>query len=116
MATATPTKKPAKKPAPTALDHLQKAAKDLDKARDVASREARTTIDDALAKVREAAEDVRERARDQAGEWQEALERAGEEMRVELGRRAVRAQSSPEALKQLSAEIRKRKAELTPAP
>jgi hypothetical protein len=60
-----------------------------------------------------AADDLRHRGQDQAGDWQQTLEHAGEDLRVELGRRGVRAQSSPEALKDLAGEIRKRQAELT---
>ncbi len=42
------------------------------------------------------------------------LERAGDDIRRELGVVAVKAQTSPEALKAMSAEIRKRKAEIAP--
>lgn len=101
-----------KKHTATTLDHLQHAAKDLDKARGQAGQDVATNIDAALTRIHEAADDVRHRAQDQAGEWQEALEHASDDLRVELGRRGIRAQSSPEALKELSGEIRKRQAEL----
>ncbi len=94
------------------LDHLQHAAKELDKARGQASHDVGHNIDAALTRIRDAADDVRHRAEDQAGSWQETLEHAGDDLRVELGRRGVRAQSSPEALKELTGEIRKRHAEL----
>lgn len=42
------------------------------------------------------------------------LERAGDDIRRELGLIAVKAQTSPEALKEMAAEIRKRKAEIVP--
>lgn len=42
------------------------------------------------------------------------LERAGDDIRRELGLVAVKAQTSPEALKAMAAEIRKRKAEIAP--
>lgn len=101
-----------KKHTASTLDHLQHAAQDLDKARAQATQDVRQGIDDALARIREAAQDVRTRAEDQSGEWQDALEHASDEMRVELGRRGVRAQSSPAALKELAGEITQREAEL----
>ncbi len=94
------------------LDHLQHAATELDKAREQANHDVAHNIDAALTRIREAADDVRHRAQGQAGDWQEALEHASDDLRVELGRRGVRAQSSPEALKELAGEIRKRQAEL----
>ncbi len=94
------------------LDHLQHAVKELGKARGQAGHDVAHNIDAALTRIREAADDVRHRAKDQAGDWQDTLEHAGEDLRVELGRRSVRAQSSPEALKELAGEIRKRQAEL----
>lgn len=107
MATAT-----TKQQTASTLDHLQHAAQDLDKARARASSDVREGIDAALGKIREAAEGVRGRAHDQTGEWQDALEHANDEMRVELGRRGVRAQSSGDALDALSGEITKRRAVL----
>lgn len=94
------------------LDHLQHAAKELDEARGQAGHDAVSNIDSALKRVRDAAADVRHRAQDQAGDWQETLEQAGDDLRLELGRRGVRAQTSPEALAELSGEITKRQAEL----
>lgn len=43
-----------------------------------------------------------------------ARERASDDIRRELGLVAVKAQTSPEALKAMAAEIRKRKAEIAP--
>ena len=99
----------------TTLDHLQHAAKDLDKARGQAGQDVVHSIDAALKRIREAADDVRHRAQDQAGDWQETLEHAGDDLRVELGRRGVRAQSNPDALEELREEISKRRAELVAA-
>ena len=45
-------------------------------------------------------------------DWQRALERAGDDLREQLGIMAVRVQTTPEALTAMAAEIRKRKAEL----
>ena len=93
-------------------DRLKDAVEDLDKARDQAGQQAKESIDSAIARIREAASELGDKARDQTAEWQTALESAGDDVLRELGRRAVRAQRSPAALKDLSDEIRRRKAEL----
>lgn len=97
---------------PTTSDRLKDAVQDLDKARDEAGQQAKESIDSAIARIREAASELGDKARDQTAEWQTALEGAGDDLLRELGRRAVRAQRSPAALKDLSDEIRRRKAEL----
>jgi methyl-accepting chemotaxis protein len=114
------TRKPPAKPAKTSLDHLQEAMADLEKARQAATGEIRASIDTAIERMRGIATDLRERAGDlgsRAGddtrEFEESLDRASEQLRVELGLRAIRAQDSVEALTKLSAEIRRRKAQLT---
>ena len=53
--------------------------------------------------------DLGSRAHDEAHEWQERLEHASDEARLELGRAAIRAQGTPEALTELAAEARRRK-------
>jgi hypothetical protein len=101
---ATATRKPAKKPAAkkqaakAPADYVQEAIGDVDRAND---------------RLRTLASDLRVRAEDEVRQFQSSLDRAGEQVRVELGRRAIRAQGSTQALTQLSSEIRKRKAELT---
>lgn len=109
---AKPQSKAAAHAEPTTADRLKDAVEDLDKARDQAGHQAKESIDSAIARIREAASEIGDRARDQTGEWQSALESAGDDLLRELGRRAVRAQRSPAALKDLSDEIRRRKAEL----
>lgn len=101
---------PARKP--TSLDYVQKAIEDLDKARKSAGEELRKTIDTAMERLRKATSDMRSRAGDEAADFEEVISRASEEVRRDLGRRAVHAQQTPEALTELSSEIRKRKAEL----
>lgn len=96
------------------MDRLQEAIRGLDRARDRAGDELRESIDTAVTRLRDVAGDLRKRAERQAGEWEDALDEAGEDVRRELGRRAVMAQQTPEALKEMSAAIRKRKAELAP--
>jgi uncharacterized protein YicC (UPF0701 family) len=117
----TTTTKPAKRTerAPTArrqpssLDYIQKALDDLDKARGRASDELRESIDSAIERLRHAASDLRSRAEDETSQWQQSLDRASEDVRRELGRRAVRAQRTPDALTELSTEIRKRRSQVS---
>ena len=113
MATATkkaPAPKPAKK---SSLDHLQHALDDLGRAREQAQHEARASIDSAMDRIRDARRDLATRARDEADDLQSRLDRASEEVRRELGRTAMRAQRSPEALTAMQAEIRARKRKLS---
>lgn len=54
-------------------------------------------------------------AREQVSDWRRSLDKASDDVRRELGILAVRAQSSPHALRAMSAEIRKRKTQITPS-
>ena len=114
MATATRTpERPARTPArakvaePGTLDFLQKALEDLNMAREHAQKDAQAGIDDATERIRAAVDDVRRRVRDEADELQTRLDHASEEARIELGRVVIRAQRTPEALTELSREIRR---------
>ena len=98
------------------MEHLQQASAEIDKARQEATGGVRRSLDSALDRLREVRGELRERAEDQTAEWQDALEQAPEKVRREMGRRAIRAQRTPEALEELSAEIRKSKADLEPPP
>lgn len=110
MATATKTAKRAAKPTETStLDYLQRALDDLDKARTHAQSDARTNIDAAVGRIRDAAQDLRSRASDEAREFEGRLESVSEDARRELGRMVIQAQRTPEALTELSSEIRRRK-------
>lgn len=110
----TTTHQPAKKQATMgSVEHLQEAIGEIDKARQSAQGEARGHLDRATDRLRTLASDMRERAGDEAHDFQSSLDRASEHLRIDLGLRAVRAQGSTEALTELSSEIRKRKAELT---
>ena len=114
-----PARKPAGKAAPsnghTPEEHLRHALDELGKARDRASGDIRSGIDTAIERTSEAMKHVGSDAQDQVSDWRRSLDRAGDDVRRELGILAVRAQSSPEALKAMSAEIRKRKAQITPS-
>jgi uncharacterized protein YicC (UPF0701 family) len=115
MPTTTPTKAARRTPArpePSSVEYIQQALADLDKARGRAGDELRVNVDHAVERLRKAATELRARAEDEASDWEGALERASEEMRRDLGRLAVRAQRTPEALTDMSTEIRKRRSQL----
>ena len=101
---------PAKHAEPGALDYLQRALEDLNRAREHAQRDAQSGIDDATERIRAAVEDVRKRVREEADELQTRLDHASDEARLELGRAVIRAQRTPEALTELAREIRHMKA------
>jgi len=104
--------RPATRQEKETVDHLQDALKDLSQARERAAEDVRDAIDAASDRVRGAVRRATDRAQDEAGDWRETLERAGEDLRRELGLLAVRAQDSPDALAAMAAEIRRRKAQL----
>lgn len=114
---ATPSALTAPKPAPpaprTSVDYLEDALKDLGKAREKGGKEIRASIDAAMERVREAVKELGSRSQDQVGEWQRTLDAAADDALRELGRRTIHAQRSPEALTELSAEIRKRRGQLS---
>ncbi len=101
-------------PAPrTSVDYLEEALKDLGKAREKGGKEIRASIDAAMERVRQAAKELGSRSQDQVGEWQKALDAAADDVLRELGLMTIRAQHSPEALTEFSAEIRKRRGHLS---
>lgn len=108
---AKPARRAAAKP-PSSLDYIQKALDDLDKARERASDELRTIIDHTVDRLRKATKDMRARAGGEAAEFEDMIDRASEDVRRDIGRRAVEAQQSPEALKEMASAIRKRQAEM----
>jgi hypothetical protein len=110
MATATKRTPPARRPSEkSTLDYLQHALEDLDHARAKAQQDARASIESAVERVRDAMKDLNSRAHDEAHDWEERLDHVSDEARLEFGRVAIRAQDTPEALTELSAEIRRRK-------
>jgi hypothetical protein len=107
----------------SAAEYLEKALDDLDRARQHAAEELRSTIDAAIGRSRDAldhlrldaedrAEQLKTRAADRATEWQRILEEASDDARRELGIRTVRAQRSYAALKAMSEEIKEQRKEL----
>jgi hypothetical protein len=107
------TTKPVKKPAgKSSIDFVQEALSDIDKARLSAQGEARAQLDRTTDRLKTLVTDLRERAGDELRDVESSLDRANEQVRVEIGLRAVRAQSSPEGLAKLAAAITTREAEL----
>lgn len=108
-------RKPAKADGRSPVDYLQGALDELSKARERAGGDIREGIDSAIERTRDAMKEAGSDAQTQVTDWRTSLEKASDEVRRELGVLAVRAQRSPEALRAMSAEIRKRKTELTPS-
>jgi uncharacterized protein YicC (UPF0701 family) len=114
MSTTTKSKAPAKtSPSTRSIDHLQDAIRDLDKARERAGAELRESLDAGIERLRDVMGDLRERAEHQASEFERMFDETTEDGRRELGRRAIMAQRSDAALKEMSATVRKRRSELS---
>jgi len=90
----------------TSADYLQDALDDLGKARDKGGEEVRASIEDAMERIRAASKDMRTR------DWPRTLGDAVEDVRREFGRLAVHAQRTPDAISELTREIRRRRDEL----
>ena len=97
----------------SAVDRLQQATGDVERMTERASGDLRKNLDDAVGRMRDIAADLRKRAEDEATDLERTLEEATEDVRREVGRRAVRAQGSLEALSEMSAEIRRRRSQLS---
>jgi polyhydroxyalkanoate synthesis regulator phasin len=93
-------------------DQVQKAIDDLRSAGEKATGDVRSRIDDAVSRLREATEGAGSKAQDQVSSWRETLDGATEDVRKELGKLAVKAQSSVEALDEISKEIDARRKSL----
>jgi hypothetical protein len=93
-------------------DQIQKAIDDLRSAGEKATGDVRSNIDSAVSRLREASEGATSRAQDQVGNWRDTLDKATEDVRKELGKLAVRAQSSVEALDEIAKEIDERRSAL----
>jgi polyhydroxyalkanoate synthesis regulator phasin len=97
-------------------DQVQKAIDDLRSAGEKATGDVRSRIDDAVSRLREATEGAGSKAQDQVSSWRETLDGATEDVRKELGKLAVKAQSSVEALDEISKEIDARRKSLGKPP
>ena len=96
----------------SSVEYVQQAMQDIDRARERAGVELRDSLDSALDRLRDVVGDLRTRAEHQASEFERAFDEATDEARREYGRQAIMAQDSPEALTEMTAAIRKRRAEL----
>ena len=90
-------------------DQVQKAIDDLRAAGEKATGDVRSGIDSAVSRLRDVSGDASSRAQDQVSGWRDTLDRATEDVRKELGKLAVRAQTSLEAVDEISKELDARK-------
>jgi vacuolar-type H+-ATPase subunit I/STV1 len=90
-------------------DQVQKAIDDLRAAGEKATGDVRSRIDSAVARLRDVSGEAGSKAQDQVSNWRETLEKATEDVRKELAKLAVRAQTSPEALDEITAEVTERR-------
>ncbi len=91
---------------------IQKAIDDLRTAGEKATGDVRSGIDSAVARLRDASGGATGKAQDQVSSWRSTLESATEDVRKELGKLAVRAQSSVESLEEIAKELDERRKSL----
>jgi polyhydroxyalkanoate synthesis regulator phasin len=94
-------------------DNIQKAIDDLRSAGEKATGEVRSNIDSAVQRLRDASDDATSRASDQVSSWRDTLERTTDDVRKELGKLAVRSQSSLDAVEEISQELEQRRRQLS---
>jgi vacuolar-type H+-ATPase subunit H len=99
-----------------AIDDLRKAGEkatgDVRAGIDSAVSRLRSVSDEAQGRVREATSGASGRAQEQINSWRSTLDSATEDVRRELGKLAVRAQSSLESLEDLAKELDERRKSL----
>lgn len=93
-------------------DNIQKAIEDLRAASGKATGDVRSSIDSAVARLRDASGDATSKAQDQVTSWRSTLEDATDDVRKELGKLAIRAQTSLDSLEELAKEIDERRKSL----
>ena len=93
-------------------DQVQKAIDELRAAGEKATGDVRSSIDDAVSRLRDVSGDASSKAQDQVSNWRDTLDNATQDVRKELAKLAVRAQTSTEALDELAKEIDDRRAAL----
>ena len=93
-------------------DQVQKAIDDLRAAGEKATGDVRSRIDSAVAQLRDLSGDATGKAQDQITGWRDTLDKATEDVRKELAKLAVRAQSSTEALDEIATELDERRKSL----
>jgi conjugal transfer/entry exclusion protein len=90
-------------------DQVQKAIDDLRAAGEKATGDVRSGIDSAVARLKDVSGGATSRAQDQVSSFRETLDGATQDVRKELGKLAVRAQGSAEALDEIATEIEERR-------
>lgn len=90
-------------------DQVQKAIDELRAAGEKATGDVRSSIDSAVSRLRDVSGDASSKAQDQVSNWRDTLDKATEDVRKELAKLAVRAQSSGEALDEIAKEIDERR-------
>ena len=95
-------------------DQVQKAIDDLRTAGEKATGDVRSSIDSAVARLRDVSGDATGKAQDQISGWRDTLDKATDDVRKELGKLAVRAQSSVESLDEIATELDERRKALKP--
>lgn len=86
-------------------DQVQKAIDDLRSAGEKATGDVRSNIDSAVARLKDVSGGATSRAQDQVSSWRDTLDKATEDVRKELAKLAVRAQTSAEALDEIAREL-----------
>jgi hypothetical protein len=90
-------------------DQIQKAIDDLRSAGEKATGDVRSGIDSAVERLKDVSGNATSRAQDQVSSWRDTLDKATEDVRKELGKLAIRAQGSAEALDELAKELDERR-------
>jgi polyhydroxyalkanoate synthesis regulator phasin len=93
-------------------DQVQKAIDDLRAAGEKATGDVRSRIDSAVAQLRDVSGDASSKAQDQISGWRDTLDKATEDVRKELAKLAVRAQTSSQALDEIATELDERRQSL----
>jgi uncharacterized protein (UPF0147 family) len=93
-------------------DQVQKAIDDLRAAGEKATGDVRSSIDSAVSRLKDVSGDASSKAQDQVSGWRDTLDKATDDVRKELGKLAVRAQTSLESLDEIATEIDERRKSL----
>jgi uncharacterized protein (UPF0147 family) len=93
-------------------DQVQKAIDDLRAAGEKATGDVRSSIDSAVSRLKDVSGDASSKAQDQVSGWRDTLDKATDDVRKELGKLAVRAQTSLESLDEIAKEIDERRKSL----
>lgn len=91
---------------------LEQALNELDRLRDVSGDDVRRQLDAAVSRIREVADDLRERSEDRTATLERAVRGVADDAWQQLATMAIRGLHDPDALTELSNEIRKRRTEL----